>query len=700
MPHVILGLLASLSSVSLALAGLLQGRPGWIKQSFALGMILFGLQALASSMLLAGPGGQGLQLFWLLTHEAAAMAAPFVWIVFVSAIMRDHGAPLPRAWKIGLSTVGALGLAVFAALVALGGTWGSDVGEPFGRALLTSAGLGAVVFQLVLTTGVLAGLEVLLRTVRGVARRRIKYLALGLGGVFLVRFYVLSQVALFQAITSTDLNIETATLLVGNLVIGVSLTRNRMPDAGLTVSRSLVYRSVIVGVLGAYLLAVGGLGWLLSYLEIPEKVFWVTLGVFVATLALAAVLLSEEARWRLKRFIALNFYRSKYDYREQWGAFTRRLSTHVSLSEVSLELVEAVSEAVGSDAAVLYVADDSNGTYHLTGSRRLRAPAPAVEAGDTLVRSLAARDGPLVLETDLAWGGGGLAAIFPAGSVLIPLGWRGDLTGFLVVGPERTGVPYTAEDIEFMATMGQQATGSIVTARLSEDLARARAFDAFARVASFVIHDLKNLISSLSLLSQNAIKYFDDPEFQKDTILTLSRTVERMQSLLTRLSSRAEPVVLRGQYVDLPSVASDAIATVTFPDHVKLVTDLRPVPQVPGDSEALLRMLQNLLTNAIQAMQSEGTVTVVVKHDDGKAILSVTDTGRGMSEQFIRESLFVPFRTTKPGGWGIGLYQVKEIVERHGGKLAVASKEGAGTTFQITLPTESSSRQHSTSVSS
>ena len=86
----------------------------------------------------------------------------------------------------------------------------------------------------------------------------------------------------------------------------------------------MVYRSVIVGVLSTYLLAVGGLGWLLTYLQIPENAFWVTLAVFVSTLVLAAVLLSEQARWRVKRFIALNFYRSKYDYREQWMSFTKR----------------------------------------------------------------------------------------------------------------------------------------------------------------------------------------------------------------------------------------------------------------------------------------------------------------------------------------------------------------------------------------
>src|SRR5262249_33644038 len=160
--------------------------------------------------------------------------------------------------------------------------------------------------------------------------------------------------------------------------------------------------------------------------------------------------------------------------------------------------------------------------------------------------------------TDLDWGGVQLAETFPAGSVIVPLGWRGTLMGFVLIGPERTGLPYTPEDIEFMTTMGQQATESIATARLSGGLARARGFNAFARVASFVVHDLKNLISSLSLLSQNAVKYFDDPEFQKDTILTLSRIVERMQALLARLSSTSEAVVLSGYGVDLSTIVRDA----------------------------------------------------------------------------------------------------------------------------------------------
>jgi putative PEP-CTERM system histidine kinase len=691
-PHIVVATLAALSSLALAIAGLLLGRPGWIRRSFSFGMVMFAVESFATAMLLGGAETPRAHILWLDVLEASRLAAALAWVVFTGALTRHHAAALPPLWRTGLIAGATLALALFGAVVTLGGFRVPFVPGRFELALLTGGGLASVALQLTLTVAVLVGLEACLRTSRGVSRGRIKYLMLGLGGVFLVRFYVLSQVALFRRITAAELNVGTATLLIGNLVLAASLSRARLPESQLAVSRAMVYRSVIVGVLSAYLLAVGGLGWLLTYLQIPENVFWVTLAVFVSTLVLAAVLLSEQARWRVKRFIALNFYRSKYDYREQWIGFTKRLSRHLTLEDLSPELLEAVTEAVGGNAAMLYLADASSRNYHIAASIRLPEPAPVRQSDTPLLAALAVRQEPLVLETDLEWGGIQLAESFPAGSVIVPLGWRGTLMGFMLIGPERTGLPYTPEDIEFMTTMGQQATESIVTARLSEDLARAREFNAFARIASFVVHDLKNLISSLSLLSQNAVKYFDDPEFQKDTILTLSRIVERMQALLARLSSPGEPVFVSGHTIDLSTIVGDAIGTVAVPSGVKLVTELKPVPAVPGDPEALVRVVQNLLTNAVQALGGEGTVEVRVKHEDGEVTLSVTDTGCGMSEEFVRGSLFAPFRTTKPGGWGLGLYQVKEIVERHGGKVTVNSKERSGTTFQVALPTTNASR--------
>ena len=86
------------------------------------------------------------------------------------------------------------------------------------------------------------------------------------------------------------------------------------------------------------------------------------------------------------------------------------------------------------------------------------------------------------------------------------------------------------------------------------------------------------------------------------------------------------------------------------------------------------------------AMDGEGRLKVCTILRDGHVACSITDTGCGMSPAFLQKSLFVPFQSTKKGGWGVGLYQVKQIVEAHHGRIEVDTEEGRGTTFTVLLP--------------
>jgi len=161
-----------------------------------------------------------------------------------------------------------------------------------------------------------------------------------------------------------------------------------------------------------------------------------------------------------------------------------------------------------------------------------------------------------------------------------------------------------------------------------------------------------------------------------------------MKALLSKLSSAPEGRSLRFQAVDLAALAGEATSPLKDDRRVAIRQELAPVPTVAGDPEALLRVIQNLVTNAVEALDGHGTVTVETSCEPGSVVLSVTDTGGGIPEEFMRKSLFAPFRSTKKGGWGIGLYQARLVVEGHGGRIDVASKEGEGTTFWVRLPTE------------
>jgi signal transduction histidine kinase len=103
------------------------------------------------------------------------------------------------------------------------------------------------------------------------------------------------------------------------------------------------------------------------------------------------------------------------------------------------------------------------------------------------------------------------------------------------------------------------------------------------------------------------------------------------------------------------------------------------------DQEEIRKVLLNLILNAVESTGRNGVISVETRAEAGKACISVKDNGCGMTEEFMTEHLFKPFRTTKGKGLGIGLYQCKQIIEAHGGAITVASAPGQGTTFTITL---------------
>lgn len=686
--------LGALSSLALAAAACTRRSPGWLAWSFGAGMIGFAAEAAAAGWLLTSTDSPAERAAWLQAARVASYVLLIPWGIFTVTLARPR--PVSSRLTLGV-TLGSVVVLAGAVAAATGTVFEvSPIPGPFQGARLTPLGQYGTIVQLLATVAILAGLEGTLRTARRETRWRIKYLILGLGAIFLVRFYFLSHVLLFHLWLPVYFTTQSATLLVGNLVVAASLARDRLLELEITISRQILYRSAVVGVLGAYLFIVGVLGWLLDRLGLPETLFWGSLIVFVSALGFATLLLSEDVRWRAKQFLSRNFYGSKYDYRAQWVSFTNRLASLLTLEELVPQLVSSVAEAVGATRAWLYLADAEDGRYRLAGASG-GGRAPAVLEPDAPWLRLLGRGGAPALAPAPAASrrprSGGDAPLAPDAAVAVPLSWQGALTGVLMVGPERTGAQYTAEDLEFLATVGQQAAGALATTRLSETLARSREFEAIHRLTSFVIHDVKNAASALSLLSRNALDHFDDPEFQRDAIRTLSRTVERMQGLLGKLSAQPDVDRLSFVEVDLPRLLEETAATALAGTRATVVRDLRPVPPIAGDPRALERVLQNLMRNALEATDGGGQITLRTETRAGLVACAVADNGCGMSEEFCRRSLFVPFHSTKKGGWGIGLYQAREIVVAHRGRIEVESEEGRGTTFTLLFPPAAADRE-------
>ncbi|MGZ4988594.1 MAG: sensor histidine kinase, partial [Limisphaerales bacterium] len=129
----------------------------------------------------------------------------------------------------------------------------------------------------------------------------------------------------------------------------------------------------------------------------------------------------------------------------------------------------------------------------------------------------------------------------------------------------------------------------------------------------------------------------------------------------------------------------DALKCVEGAPGIEVSSNLAPLPPIAIDPEQVQKVITNLMLNAKEAMRS-GKIQVQTAQQNGWAVITVIDTGAGMTPEFMTKQLFRPFQTTKKQGIGIGMFQSRMIVEAHGGRMEVQSDLGKGTTFRVLLP--------------
>jgi len=268
----------------------------------------------------------------------------------------------------------------------------------------------------------------------------------------------------------------------------------------------------------------------------------------------------------------------------------------------------------------------------------------------------------------------------------MPLSAGGEFLGVLVVGDRVSGLPLSDEDLDLLKCAGDQSAAGLLNQQLARRLVQAKEMEAFQTMSAFFVHDLKNTAASLSLMLQNLEEHFADPSFRADALRAVSKSVQHLNDLIGRLGVLRQELKLHPQVADLAAVVENALNGTGRPTHVTVTKDLGPVPSVRLDSDQIQKVVQNLLLNAQEAMAAGGEIRVRTEQANGWAVLTVVDQGCGMTEEFLRRSLFRPFKTTKQRGLGIGMFQTKMIVEAHQGRIEVESIPREGTTVRVLLP--------------
>jgi putative PEP-CTERM system histidine kinase len=243
------------------------------------------------------------------------------------------------------------------------------------------------------------------------------------------------------------------------------------------------------------------------------------------------------------------------------------------------------------------------------------------------------------------------------------------------------------EDYDLLRAAGIQAASYIAEARSQEALADAQRFDEFNRRFAFIIHDVKNLVSQLSLVARNAERHAENPEFRTDMIATLQSSVRKMNDLLGKLSrgNGGEPHTPAPLLVQ-PIIA--AVAEARRHGHPVTVSGDARIAAC-ADGARLEQALDHIVQNAIEASEEDAPIAIHCRMAGNEVAIEVTDRGSGMSPDFLRTKLFKPFASSKEAGFGIGAFEAKTLVASMGGRLEVTSREGEGSCFTIFLPAAS-----------
>ena len=633
------------------------------------------------------------EILWNTGTAALEVLRDGAWSLFLVALLGDWRSdadgqparlilgrfPAPRA---GLLAAGCVYLLL---LTGVGvGHWNNDLLPVLGLPLLIGY-VGLSVYGMLLVEQVYRN-----KTIE--ERWAIKFACLGIGGMFAYDFYMYSNALLFRKLSA---DLWTARGFVNALtvpLIALSITRRKSWTTSFAVSRRVVFHSAALFGSAIYLLAMGSVGYYLRYVGGSWGTVMQTGFLFGAISLLGVILFSGTARSWLKVTISKHFYRYNYDYREEWMRFTRTLSERgPNLGERAIQALAVLVESPGGtlwqrDAGGRFtvmagwptvdthVSEPANAPF----CRFLESTQWVVDVDEYVARpdkyeGLALPD--WLLDMPRRW-------------LIVPLMLQEKLFGFVVLQRARSPVKLNWEIIDLLEIAGSQAASYLAQEDAANALMVARQFESFNRMSTFVVHDLKNLVAQLSLMNANAEKHKDNPEFQRDMLETLNHSVQKMKLLLQKLS-RSENAD-KPQPLAVDDVVRQALALKSaFEPHPQLLVEQAGLA-VLADRERLERVLGHLIQNAIEATPRDGNVMVrVALPADGRVDaveVEITDTGEGMTEEFIRERLFKPFDSTKSAGMGIGVFESREYITELGGTLDVSSQPRLGTTFKVVLP--------------
>jgi putative PEP-CTERM system histidine kinase len=478
-------------------------------------------------------------------------------------------------------------------------------------------------------------------------------------------------------------------LFVAPLLL-VSTRRVKNGEVRIFVSRNVVFYSSMLMIAGTYLLLMALAGYVINYIG-GEWGSLVSIGfLMLSGIVLIALLITESLRRRVKVFIAKNFFANKYEYRDEWLNLIEKIETTSGESHYQMATQIMMSKVDALRGAIIKKVTDQH--YQQQYSHGINIDEN-IEEQLIEVGKFCQQQGWIVdvneyeqsptIYPDLALN---IARCKEQNiQIIVPIFIGKAFYGLFVLADENKIKQLNWEDRDLLFAVSKQLGNFISLYEATDKLSESKQFDAFNRMSAFLVHDLKNVQAQLALITTNAAKHRDNPEFIDDVFETVESATERLAKVLSQLRKK-QVEQSSNRKIDLAQTIDKVVSQCNVQQpQVSFEHDGNCCSLI--DHEAFHSVMHHLIQNAQEATENHGWVKVTLAEKKRTIRITIEDNGCGMSEEFINTRLFRPFDTTKGNaGMGIGVFEAKQFFESMAGIIKVESTPKQGTIFTIDLP--------------
>jgi two-component system NtrC family sensor kinase len=522
------------------------------------------------------------------------------------------------------------------------------------------------------------------------------------------------------------------------IIFAVGLFKHDLLDMGILIKKSLIYSLLTAFLTCLYALIIIVADKVFKNFNFSDSIY------FPIFFFLLIAFVFGPLKSKIQVFIDRIFSKGKYDYQKTIKHVSRVIVSELDYDEIAKLLMDTVVDTMLVDHCSLFLLDTSGAGFVNFASR-----GKQIYSGGSISMD---KDNPLIKfmknhrqfvkrknlrrQTSVPKIQDVLSDMDALGAeIALPMIFKENLNGFIVLGEKRSGDLFTREDMDLLETLAGQSSLSIENARsyrlinaLNKDLEkkveertmdlkealsekertqemliRSESLAAIGQLVAGVAHELNNPLTSVTSLVQATIEDIDQWDKQNppdqdliDDLQFADKELGRAKLIVASLLGLSRQTQTYSEAVNINSVVKDALRVMysQYKHHnLEIVENYaRNLPDIQGNFANLGQVVLNIIQNAVQAvMDIKGTVYLDSWFDSekGQVVFSCKDTGPGIPES-IRQDIFKPFFTTKEvgQGTGLGLYICHEIIQKHGGTITLEGTDGQGIVFEVRLPVD------------